>query len=234
VKTRRRPTAVAVLLLALTGCRGQRGDGIAVSIERSVELEPPFEEGETVRARIRADGLLEITTLGSGSCPYVPIDLDRKARDRIAVTMKKRGGDCTDDLGPTSATVRLPDDVEYRDRPLRVDIDGVGREVSLAVRLGFGSDGEPEGVLGSLSACEALLADPRLAGMRLVEAMSYGSARSLCLYADENARTAAATATSPVPGKRAEVGSDGTAVITDTRFTRPPIDPGDTGPTAPR
>lgn len=143
MNTPRRLAAAVVLLLALSGCTGQSDDGIAVSVERTVDLGPPFEEGETVRARVRDGGLLEITTLGSGSCPFVPVDLDRKAKDRVEVTMKKRGGDCTDDLSPTTATVRLPDDVEYRG-PVRVDITGAGRDASLAVRLGFGYDGEPD------------------------------------------------------------------------------------------
>jgi hypothetical protein len=134
------------VVLATASCTGldQDDNGVAVSVERTLELGPPFEEGETSRVRVREDGLLEIITLGSGSCPYVPIKLDRESEDRIEITMEKRGGDCTDDLSPTTATVRLPGDVEYRDSPLRVDIDGLDRDVSLPVRLGFGPDGQPD------------------------------------------------------------------------------------------
>ena len=134
------------VILATAGCTGlgEGGDGIAVSVERTLDLGPPFEEGETARVQVREDALLEIITLGSGSCPYVPTDLDRKSANRIAIKMEKSGGDCTDDLSPTTAIVRLPADVEYRDSPLRVDIDGLGRDVSLSVRLGFGPDGQPD------------------------------------------------------------------------------------------
>lgn len=86
-----------------------------------------------------------------------------------------------------------------------------------------------------LSPCERLLDDERLAGMRLVEAMSAGGPQDgvLCLYAPAGARTADATPASPVQGLRAVVRPDGRTTVTAYTFTARPVDPGDTGPTAP-
>jgi hypothetical protein len=53
--------AVLAAVLSAAGCTGadDRGDGIAVSVERTQLLGPPFEEDEIARLRVREDGLLD-------------------------------------------------------------------------------------------------------------------------------------------------------------------------------
>lgn len=85
--------------------------------------------------------------------------------------------------------------------------------------------------------CDDLLADPRLQGMRLVEAESAGTGLGslLCSYAPSDMKTASASTVAPVAGKRVTLNTvSGDVTITDVVYTSPPIDPGDAGPTAPR
>lgn len=82
-------------------------------------------------------------------------------------------------------------------------------------------------------ACVALLHDRTLAGMRLVEASTYGSGLVQCFYAPANVHAADASAAKPIRGKRAVLPeSGGTPQFSEVSFRQPPVDPGDEGPVA--
>ena len=86
--------------------------------------------------------------------------------------------------------------------------------------------------LTSPHGCAGALHDPAFTGLRLVEAMSYGSGATLCYLAPAGARTADASVVAPVLGRRVAVRHrDGSYVEQGAyRFTRAPVDPGDEGP----
>jgi hypothetical protein len=149
--TMRRPLLIPLVLgsvLALgTACTGSGSDGIATSVGPGKPLlntAPPVPgEGHDVEITVREGGRLDILTWGSSSCPYVPVDMKRLAKDRVRVVMEKRSNSdsevCTADLSPTVATVELPDDVD--DERFRLDLRGVGTERSLGAGVGFTNAG---------------------------------------------------------------------------------------------
>lgn len=147
----RRVAATAVLTLSLglvAACSGSNPDGIATRVERGkpvlVTAPPVPVHGKDVELTVRQGGGLDILTWGSGSCPYVPVDLERLDKRRVRVVMEARSNSandvCTADLAPTVATVDLPDDVNYRDS-FFVHLEGVGPKRALGVRLGFTNGG---------------------------------------------------------------------------------------------
>jgi hypothetical protein len=140
------PLTLAAALALGSACTGSDSDGIASSVGPGKPLlntAPPVPgDGKDVEVTVREGGVLEIVTWGSGSCPYVPVEIERLADDRVRVIMKERSNNdsevCTDDLSPTVATVQLPDDVDER---FRLDLQGVGPERSLGARVGFTNAG---------------------------------------------------------------------------------------------
>jgi hypothetical protein len=156
------PLMLAAVLSFTTACTGSDSDGIASSVRPGKPLlntAPPSPgDGHDVEVTVREGGVLDILTWGSGSCPHVPVDMERLADDRVRVVMEERSNSdsdvCTADLGPTVATVQLPDDVDYRN-PFRVDLVGVGPDRSLGARLGFtNGGGGGDGLTESLSSNE--------------------------------------------------------------------------------
>lgn len=142
------PLMLTAVLTLSVACIGSDTDGIASSVGPGKPLlntAPPVPgDGRDVELTVRDGGVLDILTWGSGSCPYVPADIERLASDRVRVVMEERSNSdsevCTAVLSPTVASVRLPDDVDYRD-PFRLDLEGVGPERNLGVRLGFTNGG---------------------------------------------------------------------------------------------
>jgi hypothetical protein len=161
VYTAMRPLALVPLTLAAvlalgSACTGNDSDGIASSVGPGAPLlitAPPMPgDGKDVEITVREGGVLDIITWGSGSCPYLPVEIERLADDRVRLVMETRSSSdsegCTDDLSPTVATVQLPNDVDER---FRLDLQGVGPERSLGARVGFtnagaGGDGLTEGL----------------------------------------------------------------------------------------
>lgn len=152
------PLTVAAVLAFGSGCTGSDSDGIASRVGPAKPLlntAPPVPgEGKDVEITVREGGVLDIVTWGSGSCPYVPVEIERLANDRVRVVMEERSNSdsevCTADLSPTVSTVQLPDDVEDR---FRLDLQGVGPERSLGARVGFTNAGAGgDGLTDSLSA----------------------------------------------------------------------------------
>ena len=152
------PLTLAAVLAFSSACTGSDSDGIASSVRPGKPLlntTPPVPgDGEDVEITVREDGVLDIVTWGSSSCPYVPVEIKRLANDRVRVVMEQRSNSdsdvCTDDLSPTVATVQLPDDVDER---FRLDLQGVGPERSLGARVGFtNAGGGGDGLTESLSA----------------------------------------------------------------------------------
>jgi len=152
------PLALGAVLAFSTACTGSGSDGIASSVGPGKPLlntAPPVPgDGHDLEITVRAGGLLDIVTWGSGSCPYVPVDMKRLAEDRVRVVMEKHSNSdsevCTADLSPTVATLQLPDDVDER---FRLDLRGVGPERSLGARVGFTNGGAGgDGLTESLSA----------------------------------------------------------------------------------
>jgi len=141
---------LAVALLACGACT-DNSDGLATSVgagkpilNTEAPVSPLPRYGRDIELAVRDGGLLDITTWGSGSCPYVPVEIERVTGKRVRVVMESRSRDdndvCTDDLAATRATLRLPDDVNYRD-PVRLDVSGVGPDRGMSVRLGFTNNG---------------------------------------------------------------------------------------------
>lgn len=147
---RRARLLLVAVLLACGACTGDDSDGIARSVEPGkpvLNTAPPMPgDGRDVELTVRDGGLLDILTWGSGSCPYVPVEMERVSRQRVRVVMEQRSRDgaenpdCTADLSPTVATVALPDDVRYRES-FRLDLEGVGPDRALGVGLGFTNAG---------------------------------------------------------------------------------------------
>jgi hypothetical protein len=138
------PLMLAAVSTFATACTGSSRDGIASNVGPGKPLlatAPPVPgDGRDVELTVREDGVLDILTWGSGSCPYVPVEVERLSAVRVRIVMEERGqtgsGGCTDDLAPTVATLKFPDEVKYRD-PVRVDLEGVGPSRSMSARLGF-------------------------------------------------------------------------------------------------
>ena len=136
------PLLLAVVLTFSAACTGSHSDGIANSVGPGKPLmntaPPVVGDGRDVEVTVRDGGVLDILTWGSGSCPFVPVKVERLTKERVRVVMEARsrsdGDGCTDDLTPTVASIQLPDDVEDR---FRLDLEGVGPERSLGVGLGF-------------------------------------------------------------------------------------------------
>lgn len=54
------------------------------------------------------DGTIHVTTMGSSSCPAVPIDLAIVDGDIVITVDANSKGPCTADFGPTTSVVELP------------------------------------------------------------------------------------------------------------------------------
>jgi hypothetical protein len=69
-----------------------------------------------------------VTTWGSGSCPRIPTSVHARGVNKVVITTVEHdffAGDnaCTSDLGPTTSTVLLPEEID-RTRAVMVDVDG--------------------------------------------------------------------------------------------------------------
>ena len=140
--------ALTIVLACTGGCTGNDVDGIATSVGPGqpvlITAPPMTADGKDVELTVRQGGVLDILTWGSGSCPHVPVEVERLNDRKVRVVMEERSNSdsdvCTTDLAPTVATVELPEDVDYRD-PFFIDLEGVGPKRELGVRLGFTTGG---------------------------------------------------------------------------------------------
>ncbi|MEP7763221.1 hypothetical protein [Sanguibacter sp. 25GB23B1] len=75
---------------------------------------PRVGEGQEPTALVLVDeGTIHVTTMGSSSCPAVPIDLVIIDGDIVITVDSDSDGPCTADYGPTTSVVELPD--EFKD-----------------------------------------------------------------------------------------------------------------------
>lgn len=70
---------------------------------------PGAGEGQEPTAVVMMDdGTIHVTTMGSSSCPAVPIDLVIVDGDIVITVDADSDGPCTADYGPTTSVVELP------------------------------------------------------------------------------------------------------------------------------
>lgn len=84
---------------------------------------------------------MAVVTLGSSSCPGLPIELDVPASNLLTVTVQPRSsGPCTADLAATTSVIKVPVALDVTDDVTVTIIDsGYGATVSLPPRAGAGN-----------------------------------------------------------------------------------------------
>jgi hypothetical protein len=136
------------LLAACTACTADEPSDIAISVRPALSATatapPSPASGKDVEVTFQSEGILEILTWGSSTCPYVPVELETLTDRRVRVAMQQRTAKdpkgCTKDYEPSVATLRLPAEVQSS-ATLRVDLIGIGPERNLAARLGHTNKG---------------------------------------------------------------------------------------------
>jgi hypothetical protein len=88
-----------------------------------------------------AAGRMAVMTLGSSSCPVLPVRLDVPASNRLTVTVQaSSSGPCTADLAATTSVIKVPAALDVTDDvTVTINDDRYGVTVSLPPRAGAGN-----------------------------------------------------------------------------------------------
>lgn len=122
-----------VALTLATACTAEDSKSIGYAFVGSkIDGTPPGRFLDV--ATVPAERTLLVMTTGSGSCPTVPVRLEVRAPTEVEVRLEGRyNGACTDDLGPTTTLVRLPDEVDLT-RPLTVILRDSDRDTESSLK----------------------------------------------------------------------------------------------------
>lgn len=101
--------ALAVVVFAAIGLWVYLVTGDDLVIDQYRGGPPGPGDGMESSALVMMDeGTIHVTTMGSSSCPSVPVDLVVVDGDIVVTVDSDSEGACTADLGPTTSVVELP------------------------------------------------------------------------------------------------------------------------------
>lgn len=124
---RRKLVAIAVALVVCAVL----GLGIYLMTRNDLVIEqyrgaPPGARGgdETTAVVMRDEGTIHVTTMGSSSCPAVPIDVTIIDGVVVVTVGIESDGPCTADYSPTTSVIAIPDEFTEADVDPTVRIEG--------------------------------------------------------------------------------------------------------------
>src|SRR6187431_780727 len=109
------------LALALAGALLLSGCGPVVSVASNTYPDVPngyAEEvnlfsAEPIAVWDHGKAILSVVTVGSGSCPPVPVSIEAKDATTVNITfVKSPNSPCSADLGPTTHEFKIPDTID--------------------------------------------------------------------------------------------------------------------------
>lgn len=121
---------LVVIAVALVAC-AVLGLGIYLVTRDDLVIEryrgaPPGARGwdETTAVVMRDEGTIHVTTMGSSSCPAVPIDVTIIDGVVVVTVDVESDGPCTADYSPTTSVIAIPDGLKGADADPTVRIEG--------------------------------------------------------------------------------------------------------------